>query len=306
MLGTILVGALALPAVMRSLRHLPRHSEVGPVPTRSLLNFGLPALTGGFIVLSASYWINSLMATGRGYADLGAFAVAVTLATVVSLIPSSVGMPLVPVLSSLSISEPRRGERVVSRIMRVVVFISVPIALVWVCFAQEIIGLTYGAAFSGGSSFLPVLAISSIFSAISGVVGAQIAGTGRMWWSLGLNLLWAVIVSVAASMLIPQFGGVGASTALLVGYAVLAIAALAVGRAALHVGFSGLTRPGAWAACLLVPALVTVNILPGWRIPVGGLLSVVSIASLAWLLDAGERSLLKELLSLVLGRRRAR
>jgi O-antigen/teichoic acid export membrane protein len=297
--GNTLVGVLAIPAVRRSIRGLESSPDASGVPLRRLVDYGLPTVSSGFVVLMALYWVNSLMALGLGFADLGAFAVALTLANAIALLPSVVAVPLVPILSSLSVSDPEQGKIVVSKALRVIVFVSVPLVLIGMCFAPELIGVTYGPEFLRGSSLLSILSVSSLLAAISGIIGNQIAGTGRMWWSLAINLGWSGTVILTSSILIPLFGGTGASAALVAGYLVLTTTALAVGKYVLRISFDGLTRPAIWGFLLVVPALQISSLDDEWRILAGVMLLSLALGSLALLLNAGERALLKELPSIL-------
>ena len=293
--GTALVGVLSFPAVRNNVEALDGAPEVASVPLKALIDYGVPTLFSGLVVLFAFYWVNSLMATGPGFADLGVFAVASTLASGIALLPSSVGIPLVPVLSSLSLSDPGRGQAVVSRVMRLVIFISVPIVVVGICFAREIIELTYGHEFVEGSPFLSILALSSLFVAVSGVVGNQIAGVGKMWWSLTINLIWSGIVGIVSFALIPRFGGAGASVAILTGYSILTVVAMAVGRRVLEVRLDSVGGPAMWGASFVVCALIAAFFGGEWRVLAGASLFTLALISLAFLLNPDERSLVKEL-----------
>ncbi len=297
--GTALVGVFAIPVVWRRVNTLSSASGGRVVSLRSILNYGFPTLLSGLTVLFGFYWVNSMMAAGVGFADLGAFAVALTLANVIPLIPGAVAIPLVPVLSSLSISDPKRGRSVMSRIMRLVVFITVPIVLVAICFAPEIIRVTYGPGFIEGSQYLSILAVSSLLTSVTGVVGNLIAASGKMWWSLAINLVWTGIVVLVSSVLIPGLGGTGASAALLVGYSILTIVALAVGKLVLGARFGSVAVPAFWAASLVVPALLVANLSAGWRVVAGVVLLIVALTSLVFVMDSGERALVKELPSIL-------
>jgi len=297
--GVAFVGATAIPTVWKIARSLPSSTRPDAVSVRSLLNYGLPTLLSGLTVLSAFYWINSRLALGRGFGDLGDFAVAFTLANVITLLSGSVGVPLVPLLSSLSVADPQRGQVVVARVMRMTMFLSAPFVLGGICFSREIIGLTYGPQFTSGSTFLSILALSSFLASISGIVGNQIGGAGKMWLGLAINLVWTSTVDLASFLLIPAYGGVGASASILTGYAALCLVAVMVGRSMLQVPISGLRVPAVWATLLLTSALVAAFFGGVWRIPAGLLVVGAALVSMIWLLSPSERSIIRDVLSML-------
>ena len=300
-----LVGFLALPLVWKLVRNIPSSDKTKAVSVRTLLNYGIPILISGLIVLVAFYWVNSLLALGPGFGDLGSFTVAFTLANVITLLSSSIGVPLVPLLSSLSLNDPEKGRMVVARVMRITIFITVPFLIVAICFSREILAITYGSRFAKGASYLPILALSSFLASISGIVGNQIAGTGKMWWGLGINVIWTSTIFLASTLLIPIYEGVGASFSILAAYSVLALVALVVQKSVLHVRIPGLAKPAAWAATLIASSFLVWLFGADWRIPFGVFLLGGSLVSMKLLLSPSERAVVTDILSSVQTRLRS-
>jgi O-antigen/teichoic acid export membrane protein len=301
--GTALTGVFAIRAVWARVSALDASLDRQPVSLRSILNYGLPTLLSGLTVLFGIYWINSTMAVGRGFADLGAFAVALTLANVIALIPGAVAVPLVPVLSSLSVSDPERGRMVLPRVMRIVIFITVPIVLVAIGLAPEIISVTYGPGYIEGAPYLSILALSALLTAVVGVVGNHIAASGKMWWSLAINSVWTGTVVLASSVLVPRIGGVGASSALFAGYSILAIVAFGVGRLVMGIEFGDLARPAFWAASLVALALLVAYFAAEWKMLAVMALLIVALTSLVFMLSPSERALVRQLWSIFVTRK---
>ncbi len=299
LVGSAMPGFLAFRYVRQGIRNLPNREPATPVSAKSLLNYGLPNLLAGIAVLAALYVMSSWLAVNSGFIDLGNFAVASSLAAVIGLIPSAMGIPLLPILSSLNVSDPMRGRALVPRAMRITTFVSVPIVVIVVVFAQEIIGVAYGPQFAAASPLLAILATSALIASVTGVVGSQIAGSGKMWLGLEINLLWVAAVIGSAATLIPRFGAVGASLATLTGYAVLGLILIIVGKRKLFLSFDGVIVPAAWSVGFVGMALVLGLFGGNMRIQAGIGVTLLSIVSISVLLRGDERQLAREVLVLL-------
>src|SRR3989442_1179275 len=256
-------------------------------------------ILAGLSVLGALYVVNSWLALDSGFVDLGNFAVASSLAAVIGLVPSAMGVPLFPTLSSLNVSDPKRGRSLVPRAMRITAFVSVPIVVIVIIFAQEIIGVAYGPQFSGASPLLAILATSALIASITGVVGSQIAGSGQMWLGLEINLAWVTAVISSAAALIPRLGAVGASLAILTGYAVLGLILIIIGRRKLLLSFDGVTVPAAWSLAFVGIALVLQSFTGTIRLQAGVGVTLLCVVSIFVLLTGDERQLVREALVLL-------
>src|SRR2546426_8636933 len=298
LVGAAMPGLLAVRFVRAGLRDLPNTGQTSAVHRKDMLNYGLPTLLAGLGVLAALYVLNSRVAVEPGFSCLGNLAVAASLAAVIGLIPSAMGIPLLPALSSLNVSDPKRGQSLVPRAMRITAFLSVPVVVIVITFSQEIIGLASGHQFSGASQLLAILATSSLIASICGVIGSQISGAGKMWLGLGTNLLWVAALISSSAVLIPKLGAVGASLATLISYSVLGLALIVMGTRKLSLRFSGVVIPGAWSLAFVGGAL-SLDFLGGnIRVQAGVLLTALSIISAWILLNGYERETVRDALAL--------
>jgi O-antigen/teichoic acid export membrane protein len=302
LIGSAIPGLLAIRKVYQTIQALPEREIETPVASKTLLNYGLPALLSGLGVLAALYALNSWLAVAAGFAELGNFAIANTLVAVIGFIPSAMGMPLVPLLSALSVSNPKGARTLIPRVMRITSFLLVPVVMIVIIFGPEIIGLTYGPEFADASRLLAILAVSSLIASVTGVVGSQIAGSGKMWLGLQLNLAWVASVVVSSALLIPSFRAIGASLATLIGYAALGALLILVGRRKLLLQFDGVGIPMAWSIASVGLAF-TISVLGGdFRQQAGVSVLTLSVLSMCFLLRRDEKQLVGDALA-VLGLR---
>jgi len=299
-----LPGILSIRFVRSSIRSLPNIDGRGMIAPRALLNYGLPTVVSGLIVLSATYLLNSWLAVGIGLSDLGDFAVASSLAAAIGFIPAAIGVPLVPVLSSLSVDDPQRGRAVVPRVMRVITFVSVSLGVLMISFAPEILAATYGPEYSAAALPLVVLTLASTLAATTGVVGSHIAGAGRMWLGLGVNVVWSTTIVVAGFQLIPRYGAIGAGVSMLVGYGVLAMAILALGARRLGLNYTGMGGPAIWSSFALTLAVLASTQSSNYRLPAAIIIVIAVICTALILLRPDERALVRDAIALASRNRR--
>lgn len=299
LVGSALPGVFAVRYVYAGIRALPTQNAASSVGAGTLLNYGFPVVLSGIAVLVAFYVVNSWLAAAVGLADLGNYAVATSLAATIGFIPSAVGVPLAPILSSLNVSDPRHGRSLVPRIMRITAFLAVPVVITVIVFAGDIIGLAYGSEFARAGPLLVILAASALIASITGVVGSQIAGSGKMWLGLILNLLWVGVVVSSSAILIPTFGAIGASLAILGGYVVLGFVLIIVGIWRLSLRFDGVLVPAAWSLSFVCLALISGALTMPGRFAVGTAVLSMSVVTMYRLLKPEEKQLARDALAML-------
>jgi O-antigen/teichoic acid export membrane protein len=60
--------------------------------------------------------------------------------------------------------------------------------------------------------------VACFLNSVNGAVGSALAGAGRMWTGMAMNLGWACALTIAAWLLIPSEKGLGLATAYLLAY----------------------------------------------------------------------------------------
>ncbi len=295
LLATAVPGVLCLRAVMRAIKELPHRSETRTIGIRDLMGYGLPWLISGLVVLLALYLLNSYLASTLGFSELGTFAVAVTLANAITFIPLAIAAPLVPIVSSLGVNEPVRGKALVPRVMRVTVFTCVPIVCIAIVFSKDIVRLTYGDGMAEAGPLLSIMAVGMLVTAVSSVIGTHLTGIGRMWFGLLLNGSWSLATLAISFVLVGQVGAIGASIGITMGNVTLAVVSFVIGRRVLGLQFHGVMLPSLWAAAVIGLAQL-VSVTPTeFSFSLGAGLTVGATLSAIVLMDASERSMLREL-----------
>jgi O-antigen/teichoic acid export membrane protein len=193
-------------------------------------------------------------------------------------------------------------------VTRWVVSAAAPIAVTILVLRREILGLLFGAAYTGGAGVLLVLSLSQLASAGLGLVGWVLMVGGHSRLGLGNMLAAAAFNLTAAYLLTGWFGPVGTACAtaltMLLLQGAMTVQAMVLHR--VHPLSLGLLRPltAALAAALMASA-VRAEVQPWLRIPAvligGGISYAAALGALG--LPEEERHLLRRALAW-LGRER--
>ena len=184
-----------------------------------LARFSLPALLAGAMTGPAN-WICSAILVNQpaGYAQMGLFNAANQWRAAIMLLPLTLSTPLLPVLSSLFHKEPGKYSKVLFAGVAVNASLALIGAAGVILFSHAIMA-SYGTGFAGGRSVLICLVLSAVMTASVWSVGQAITSSGRMWWGLGINFVWAVAL-ITSLWILRRQGAYGYALATLLAYGV--------------------------------------------------------------------------------------
>jgi O-antigen/teichoic acid export membrane protein len=195
-------------------------------PSRDLLRrtlaYGLRAYLGAFFAFMLLRSDLLIVKYKLGAESTGYYSVAVSLADLLYIVPSIVGLVIFPRLAATT----EHDERLVLA-RRVTLWIAVfmaAAAAISAAVARQGIDLVFGRAFSPAAAPFAILAAAMIFYGLNNVVSNYAAASGYPWfavwiWAIGLG------VNVALNLvLIPPLGIRGSALASLGGYGLVAIA----------------------------------------------------------------------------------
>jgi O-antigen/teichoic acid export membrane protein len=247
---------------------------------RKVFGYALPALVGALLVSPVLWFTNTLLATWTSFAELGKYSVAYGLANYLLFIPTAIGIPLVPIVSRLDRFKPHEFPPFLVRTMRIGAFLLIPPTILLVGFPGAFLELRYGGGFAAAAPIVRVLAPAVLLAALSGIVGYGIAGTGRMWEGLLLNLAWAVVLVTMSLVLVPSESARGLAFAFFAAYLVHFGTVLAYIRRTWSVRLGDLLAPLAIAATSVGLVMLVSSFLPEpWRTPaaIGLILGTVGV-----------------------------
>lgn len=200
----------------------------------------------------------------RGEGDTGRYGAALTLYSVVLLLPESAMGAVYPRLASSFRASAESYAEATLLSLRVLVVGIVPLSLFLVCFADRVLALAYGERFLSSATTLRLLAVSLPLHAVNGVLGQALQAARLQGAMLRIVVLGLSTHLVANVVLLPRLGIEGAAAALFLSSSVVALGA----ARCFHRSVAPL-RPGARffgsLATIGGPLVLTLLAPPAWR-----------------------------------------
>ena len=184
-----------------------------------LYKFSLPAALSSMMVVPTYWIVRSMLVRHNGFEELAVYEAADHWKIIILFIPSAISQVVLPILSS-SIGE---GKDKFWKILKMNIYLNAGVALVFSLlisvFSPYIMGM-YGNGFSDCTPLI-LLAFSTIFNAISTVVGLSISSRAKMWTGATFNFLWTLMVIGFSYWCISiNLGAVGVALSILVAYVI--------------------------------------------------------------------------------------
>ena len=182
---------------------------------RLLYTYSIPATLSALTVAPVFFVIRSMLVSRSGYAELGIFEAADQWKVIILFIPTTVSQIVLPILSSLL--DVHKFKKTLGLNIVLIAVVSTVIALIVALLSPYIMPL-YGQTFTDLMP-LTLLAVSTIFSAVSNVIEMSIYSRDKMWTCFGLNLVWAALLIGFSHLFLQQgMGASGLALAVLLAY----------------------------------------------------------------------------------------
>lgn len=187
-----------------------------------LYKFSIPAAFSAILVAPV-FWVGrSMLVRENGFSELAIYEVADQWKVIILFIPTAVCQIVLPILSSLGQTETNRFKKVLLLNIILNAVISLLIAFI-VCLCSGFIMRTYGSEYTDVNT-LNILALSTVFTSISNVVGLAISSKAKMWYGFAFNLCWATsFIIITKYLLIKGYGASGVAWGVLLSYLLLTI-----------------------------------------------------------------------------------
>ena len=198
-------NALAVRRDLRREHIVTRDQAIRREDWRLLYTYSIPATLSALTVAPVFFAIRSMLVSHSGYAELGIFEAADQWKVIILFIPTTVSQIVLPILSSLF--DIRKFKKTLGVNILLIAVVSTVIALA-VALLSPVIMPLYGQTFTDLMP-LTLLAVSTVFSAVSNVIEMSIYSRDKMWTCFGLNLVWAALLIGLSQLFLRQ--GMGAS-----------------------------------------------------------------------------------------------
>ncbi|MGO8818051.1 MAG: oligosaccharide flippase family protein [Terriglobia bacterium] len=215
------LSLLTITAVKLSRRRFP--DSLRPIFSQDILrevfSFAFAAFLTTLVGAPVYWWVNTMLARHQGFAQVGLFGVALTLAQVVLLLPVSLSFPGVSFMSELHATADRSvfGSFLVTH-LRLAWALTLPLALGLGLFSPLLVRILFGSAFAGASLAGTMMSGAALLMVVNAFINIPIAASGRMWQAFGMTLGWALLFILFGLLFIPAWGAVGAATTFLFSY----------------------------------------------------------------------------------------
>lgn len=158
-----------------------------------LYKFSLPAALSSIMVAPVFWAVRTMLVRHTNFSELAIYEAADQWKIIILFIPAALSNVLLPILSSISnSSEKEKYWKTLKYNIYANVAISSSIALL-VCITSPYIMVLYGKGFTDPWPLI-LLAISTIFTSISTVVGISISSRAKMWVGFLFNFIWGIMV----------------------------------------------------------------------------------------------------------------
>ena len=208
----------------------------------ALRTFAIPAFLAGLVVAPINWAGPTLLVRSEfGSAGMGRFAAATYISSAILLLPGLVGPVLLPLLvESTSLEDRGRAfERMAALNTRLILALTIPLAVLLSLAADPLIRGLYGRGFAGGGLVLTIASISAALQATGTGIGQLFVSTGRMWIALAANTWSGILFIVFCLIMIPRWGAEGLAAANAAEYAEHAILLLILRVTVLQVPING-------------------------------------------------------------------
>ena len=226
--GTV-IGMIATQALSVVLHHMTLHSTANEASVvicfrnclrehNVLWRFSLPAALGGILVGPVNWGCNALLVNRpRGYEEMGVYQAANQWFLAMMFLPALIGQVALPLMSeSLGKGEVMSTRRLFLQLLKLTSAIALPICCIVAIFSEQIM-VIYGESFRGSGSVLVLTAATAVIVAFQTPIAAFIAAASRMWAGFFLNLAWATLFLVGATIAV-RWGAFGLASARCVAY----------------------------------------------------------------------------------------
>lgn len=261
-----------------------------------IFSFAFPAFLSGLLVAPAYWWANTLLARDAGFFQVGLFGVSFALAQFIMVIPSSLSIPAVSFLSETYASGDWSDFRqLVGANLRLIWALTLPLALGCALLAPWILSVAFGSAYSAAVRLVPLMSFAALLMMINSVIGNAIAGTGRMWHGLAINISWLALFVLTGIFLVPRWGAEGLAITFVASYLALTVGIYSYSRIVLKVCFEKLLL---LIVLTLASLLFTLRLFSApadmlWAATSTFLLLALTWVEWKWVIEERERSFLK-------------
>lgn len=188
-----------------------------------LWKFSLPAFLAGVMVGPIVWLTNAILVNqANGYAEMGLLNAANQWKGVLTFLPVTVAISVLPAMSSVfgdfgASSEANQSIEIANTMNQVVIW---PISILLMFLASPIMAL-YGEGFQNGRLLFILLIGGTAIGYVGNSVGTLITSRGFMWLGVLQNLTWGIVLLIITYLWCNKYGAVAIGVGTAIGYFIL-------------------------------------------------------------------------------------
>lgn len=182
------------------------------------------------VMVSIYMKIDQVMLKSVGSVEVGIYSAAAKISEAWYFIPIAIVTSVFPAIIHARKTDLERYNKRLKNLYDLLVFISLPVAILISFFGGDIIHLLYGDTFDGAGQMLSIHIWSGIFVFLGSASSQYLLAEGYTMISFQRTALGAIVNILLNLWLIPKYGGVGASIATLIACAVSTFYLLFIGK----------------------------------------------------------------------------
>lgn len=190
------------------------------------VSYAVPAFISGLCVVPVQWIGNAMLTRTAGFEQMAVFTVCNQWMQYVTYIPSQMGQ-MRPIYTDLYVNDDRKKLKgLVGKVTLSTTGIAAAIALVLILASNMILSM-YGSAYTDGSlAFVFMISAAVLFTA-QVQTGFVLQAMNKMWLSVGINILWGIILLVSYCFLL-RYEAIGYAFSFCIAYLVNLFIQLAI------------------------------------------------------------------------------
>lgn len=176
---------------------------------KPLIGYGLPLYASTILTVISSQYVNIVLANFASNIEIGSYAVAMNLSSILTLILMPIAAVLYPSFSKVEVIKESSLPRVFELAIRYSILLTAPTSLFVSAFSRELVDVIYGKGFELASSYLSLYALLYLAYPLLLVAVSYFNGTGLPKNTFLANLLIFSFIIAASPLLAVAFKVLG-------------------------------------------------------------------------------------------------
>jgi O-antigen/teichoic acid export membrane protein len=178
---------------------------------KSLLKESTPIAVSSLGISTYTFIGPTILKYARGDVEVGIYSAGYKLISILTLIPATFTQVVYPIFSDFYVSAKDKLSKSLQDSLRVMMQISVPLAVGTILLAPRIIEILYPASFAEASTVLQLVIAGNALGYLAWILYAFLLAVNRQRYCMWNSIVVAIAAFAASFILIPRFGYVAAA-----------------------------------------------------------------------------------------------